>query len=320
MKITSHKNQIYIKVTLDSETISLQHFLKDTFPIPKTLLHELRTEKKVVVNEQQPNWTSLLALGDTIKVDLTKQEKITPAPSPMKLDILFEDEHLLIVNKPVGIETHPGSVDTTNSLSNGVAYYFQQNGIHSKVRHIHRLDKETSGAILFAKHALSGAILDKALEERKIKRTYIALVEGSLHKLSGKINQPIGKDRHHATRRRVSPKGQKAVTNFKVIKKLPNANCTLVQLTLETGKTHQIRVHMSHIGHPLVGDQLYGAKTELSHSGQALHAWKLDVPHPFFEEKISVTASISQEFSTDKELNKKVQEIISSITKKEGNS
>ncbi|MDX5474434.1 MAG: RluA family pseudouridine synthase [Bacillaceae bacterium] len=312
MKITSHKNHIYIKITHAFETISLQQFLKDTFPIPKTLLHELRTEKNVVVNEHHPNWTSLLTVGDTIKIDLTKQEKITPTPSPMKLEILFEDEHLLIVNKPVGIETHPGSVDTTNSLSNGVAYYFQQNGIHSKVRHIHRLDKETSGAILFAKHALSGAILDKALEERKIKRTYIALVEGSLNKLSGKINQPIGKDRHHATRRRVSPNGQKAVTNFKVIKKIPNANCTLVQLTLETGRTHQIRVHMSHIGHPLVGDHLYGAKNELSHSGQALHAWKLDVPHPFNEEVITVTAPISEVFSRKKELNEMVEKMISS--------
>ena len=312
MKITTHKNHIYIKITHTSETISLQNFLKNNFPIPKTLLHELRTEKKVVVNEQQPNWTSLLIVGDTIKVNLTKQEKITPTPSPMKLDILFEDEHLLIVNKPVGIETHPSSVDATDSLSNGVAYYFQQNGIQSKVRHIHRLDKETSGAILFAKHALSGAILDKALEERKVKRTYISLVEGSLNKLSGKINQPIGKDRHHATRRRVSPNGQKAVTNFKVIKRLPNANCTLVQFTLETGRTHQIRVHMSHIGHPLVGDHLYGAKNELSHSGQALHAWKLDVPHPFYEGVISVTAPISEAFSPNKELNKMVRKIVTS--------
>ncbi|WP_100333992.1 RluA family pseudouridine synthase [Bacillus alkalisoli] len=316
MKITTHKNNIFIKITKTEEAISLQDFLKTQFPVPKTLLHEFRTEKKVVVNEQQPNWTSLLTIGDTLKINITRDEQITPTPSPMEIEVLYEDDHLLIVNKPSGVDTHPGSIDSTNTLSNGVAYYFQQKGIRSKVRHMHRLDKETSGAILFAKHALSGALLDKALEERKIKRTYIALVEGAMNKLTGRINQPIGKDRHHASRRRVSPNGQKAVTNFKVIKKL--VGCTLVQLTLETGRTHQIRVHMSHIGHPLVGDNLYGAKNKLSHSGQALHAWKLDVPHPFNDEVVSVTATISNDFSPSKDLTLQVQKIVENV-KCEGN-
>ncbi|MGM0837857.1 MAG: RluA family pseudouridine synthase [Bacillota bacterium] len=273
---------------------SLQDYLKDIVGVPKGLLHELRMSKKVLVNGEIPNWTHLLQTGDTIILPVFP-EVVSPDPNIMDISVLYEDEHLLIVNKAANMETHPSSETDQESLSNGVAHYFVENGIQAIVRHIHRLDKDTSGAILFAKHSLSGAILDRELAARKIKRTYVALVEGVLSSSVGTIDKAIGKDRHHASRRRISPSGQKAVTHFKVLKNFEKEKLTLVQLTLDTGRTHQIRVHMSSFGHPLFGDNLYGAKSK--HSRHSLHAWKLTVPHPFQSGSITVEAPIPIDFA-----------------------
>jgi 23S rRNA pseudouridine1911/1915/1917 synthase len=249
--------------------------------------------KEVKVNGAAPNWMQLLEEGACISVPLLAEE-VHPIAEDIKISILFENDHLLIINKEAGMDTHPSSESDTRSLSNGVAHYFTQEGVQAKVRHIHRLDKDTSGAILFAKHAISGAILDRSLEERKIKRTYLALVEGLMKSSQGTIDKPIGKDRHHASRRRVSPNGQKAVTHFKVVEKYTKENLTLVELNLDTGRTHQIRVHMSSFGHPLYGDKLYGAAKK--HERHSLHAWKLIVPHPFTNDWISVQAPIPNNF------------------------
>lgn len=273
---------------------SLQDYLKDIVGVPKGLLHELRMSKKVLVNGEIPNWTHLLQTGDTIILPVFPEE-VSPDPNIMDISVLYEDEHMLIVNKAADLETHPSSETDQKSLSNGVAHYFVENGIQAKVRHIHRLDKDTSGAILFAKHSLSGAILDRDLEARNIKRTYLSLVEGLLTTSAGTIDKAIGKDRHHATRRRISPSGQKAVTHYKVLKNFMKEKLTLVQLTLDTGRTHQIRVHMSSLGHPLFGDNLYGAQSK--HSRHSLHAWKLTVPHPFQSGSITVEAPIPIDFA-----------------------
>lgn len=272
---------------------SLQSYLKEIIGIPKGLLHDLRMSKQVLVNGDTPNWTTQLQDGAVLSLPILAEELSLPAMD-LEIEVVYENEHFMIVNKEAGIETHPSSENVSNSLANGVAHYFHVNGIHSKVRHIHRLDKDTSGAILFAKHAISGAILDRLLEERKVKRTYLALVEGDMQTKSGIVDKAIGKDRHHSSRRRISPNGQKAVTHYKVIKKFPNEGLTLVELTLDTGRTHQIRVHMSSLGHPLYGDKLYGAKKR--HIRHSLHAWKLVVPHPFTDETIKVYAPIPNGF------------------------
>lgn len=284
--------QIDLLVTLNQPP-SLQDYLKDIVGVPKGLLHDLRMSKEVKVNGHSPVWTHSLQKGDIVSLPLLL-EAVSPKPTDMDISIIFENEHLLIINKKAGIETHPASDNDHHSLANGVAHYFHDQSIHQKVRHIHRLDKDTSGAILFAKHALSGAILDRELEARKIKRTYLAIVEGLMDTAQGTIEKPIGKDRHHATRRRISPNGQKAITHFKVVKKFPKEKLTLVQLNLDTGRTHQIRVHLSSLGYPLYGDVLYGARGK--HPRHSLHAWKLEVPHPFTQDNIVVTAPISDDF------------------------
>lgn len=275
-------------VSQEWNELTIDQILREVWNGPKKQIHQLRMEKGVLVNGDQAIWSKPLFLGDIIQIKFFSDEEFGVAPSYIDIDILFEDDHLLVVNKPSGLDTHPNEPGQTNTLANAVAFYLQSKGEFRKVIHIHRLDKDTTGAVLFAKHAFVGAILDRMLEERKIHRTYLALANGLIKKKRGTINEPIGRDRHHPTKRRVSPTGQKAITHYQVLKIFPKTNCSLIQCSLETGRTHQIRVHLSSIGFPLVGDSLYGEKKAFSR--QALHAAKLAFIHPITLEKVECHA------------------------------
>lgn len=266
---------------------TIETILKEEWQVPKKLLHQFRMEKAVLYNGEAVRWTEAVKEGDTLQVRLFPEEVYGIEPEYIEADIVYEDDHVLIADKPYGMDTHPSEKGGKGTLANAVAFHLQTEGIHTKVRHIHRLDKDTTGGVVFAKHALAGAIMDRLLTERKIKRTYWALVEGKVKKGQGKVDEPIGRDRHHATRRRVSPKGDPAVTYYKAVRYLPKQNITLVELELETGRTHQIRVHMSHLGHPLIGDTLYGGHTSLL-KRQALHAVRIRLLHPITHEQIEV--------------------------------
>ncbi|MGG5736660.1 MULTISPECIES: RluA family pseudouridine synthase [Bacillus cereus group] len=268
-------------------SISIESLLKVEWEVPKKLLHQLRMEKGITVNGEQRRWDELLKEGDKLQVHMFMEEEYGIDPEYGELDVVYEDDHVLIVNKQGQMDTHPSEKNGTGTLANLVAFHFQMQGLETKVRHIHRLDKDTTGGVVFAKHRIAGAIMDRLLMERKIKRTYAALVEGKVKKKQGTIDAAIGRDRHHATRRRVSPKGDQAITYYKVEKYFNKQNATLVTLQLETGRTHQIRVHMSYNGNPLVGDLLYGGQTKyMSH--QALHAMKINFVHPITKEEIMV--------------------------------
>ncbi|MEQ2528026.1 RluA family pseudouridine synthase [Robertmurraya yapensis] len=289
MQISSKKGEWFeIIVPSDWNGISTEHLFWNVWNAPKKLTHQFRTNKEVTVNGSPANWHEALKTGDRLRIKLFSEVEFGVTPTYMDLEILFEDEHLLIVNKPAGVNTHPNSPEDTDTLANGVAFHLQANGESRQVKHIHRLDRDTSGAILFAKHALAGSILDKMLEERKIKRTYVALVEGKIRGKKGTINEPIGRDRHHPTKRRVSPNGQQAITHYQVIESSPDFS--KVKCQLETGRTHQIRVHFSHIGHPLIGDKLYNENP--SGNRLALHAEQLQLTHPLTFEKIDVVCPV----------------------------
>ncbi|SFA55079.1 23S rRNA pseudouridine1911/1915/1917 synthase [Anoxybacillus pushchinoensis] len=261
--------------------LSIEQAFRTKWFVPKKMLHEWRMTKGVAINDRFVPFHTIISAHDRIRVRI-KEEHIEPTPTYIPLHIIFEDEHVLVINKPAHMDIHPTHEGETNTLANAVAFHFQCEGIHSKVRHVHRLDRDTSGAILFAKHALAGAILDKYLAERAIQRTYIALVHGYVKQKKGTIAAKIGRDRHHPTRRRVSKTGDHAITHYERLEYDKQKDVSLVRLTLDTGKTHQIRVHMSYIGHPLVGDTLYGGKPWLDR--QALHAISLSFPHPFTKE------------------------------------
>ena len=260
-------------------TYTVDHLLRNIWKTPKKLLHTYRMEKMVLVNNEAPNWNRLLATDDRLQLNLFQPDDFGFIPSFYDVDILFEDEHLLIFNKPAGMDTHPNNPSQNDTLANAAAFHLQAKGETLKIQHIHRLDRDTTGAVLFAKTALAGAFLDRLLAERKINRTYLAITEGIIGKDKGTINKPIGRDRHHPVRRRISRSGQVAITHYKILKLLPKENRTVIQCSLETGRTHQIRAHLSDIGHPLVGDTLYGGSNAFPR--QALHAVKIELPHPF---------------------------------------
>jgi 23S rRNA pseudouridine1911/1915/1917 synthase len=240
-------------------------------------------------NKEKADVNHKLELGDRLYLHLFGNEDYGVIPEYKMIDVLYEDEHLLIVNKEAGIDTHPNAPNQKGTLANGIAFYYQMNGLQIRVRHIHRLDKDTSGAIIFAKHDLSHTLLDEALQLRKIKRTYYAIVEGKLDQQKGIIDKPIGRDRHHATRRRISPNGQHALTHYQVEQYFSHKELSIVSLQLETGRTHQIRVHLSSMNHPIIGDVLYGGKKGIINR-QALHAAKISLPHPITHDKIVVEA------------------------------
>lgn len=287
MNITKKGEWLELIIPKEWNNFSIDYILKDIWQVPRGLLHEIRMAKGVKVNGAPYPWSKDLSSEDKLQVQLFVKEEFGVIPNFMDIEILYEDDHVLVVNKPAELDTHPNDQKQTNTLANAVAYYFLMNGIETKVRHIHRLDKDTTGAVLFAKHALAGAIMDRLLEKRLIKRTYVALVKGRV-KGKGEIREPIGRDRHHPTRRRVSPSGQDAITHYEVIEYDPKEDTSLIKVQLLTGRTHQIRVHMSYIGYPLIGDTLYGTKENLPR--QALHAVQISFPHPITNQQILCTA------------------------------
>ncbi len=267
--------------------LTIQKLLQEVWQAPKGLLHQWRMDKGVKLQNESVPWNTEFQEGQKLQLHLFRHEEYGVEPEFLSIEPIFEDEHLLIVNKPFAMDTHPNQPGQGGTLANGVAFHWQVHGLSTKVRHIHRLDRDTTGGVVFAKHALSGAILDRMLAAREIKRTYHAFVQGLPKQKKGTIHEPIGRDRHHPTRRRVSDRGDHAITHYKVIETFPKHDLSLLELQLETGRTHQIRVHLSHIGHPIVGDSLYGGQTR-RFDRQALHAGRIELVHPFTREALSV--------------------------------
>ncbi|PWV92019.1 RluA family pseudouridine synthase [Paenibacillus cellulosilyticus] len=190
---------------------------------------------------------------------------------------LYEDDYVLVMNKPAGMPVHASKPGERGTLDEAAAVHLLKKGDPLPVRHIHRLDNETSGPVLYSKNDLAQQRLDEAMRSKAIDRQYIAFVQGRLARRAGVIDAPIGRDRHHSAKRRAGAGGDPAITHYELLEQYSSA--ALVSVRLETGRTHQIRVHMSHIGHPLVGDSLYGGSTRLL-AHQALHGERLLFTHP----------------------------------------
>jgi 23S rRNA pseudouridine1911/1915/1917 synthase len=269
--------------------IPLGNLLREEWKLPRKQVHLLFQHKEVLLDGSPVALHVRGQVAQELRLRLCQAEPFGVEPSGDAVEVLYEDDHLLIVNKPVGVLLHPTEPGHRETLDHLVAGHFARTGVQSKVRHVHRLDQDTSGVVLYAKHAWAAALLDELLRERQIKRTYLAFVQGRLRTDRGKINEPIGRDRNHATRRRVTPHGDVAITHYQVVKRFPDN--TLIQCSLETGRTHQIRVHLSHIGHPLLGDTLYGGKNSLIQR-QALHATQLQFRHPFGGGNVEVHAPL----------------------------
>ena len=261
-------------------------------------------------NGKQCRVTERAVSGDVIRVCLEMKEtdsRQLESPSEKSSDfsenlqILYEDQDILAVNKPAGVVTHPSGSHYRDSLSNQIAAYFRSKGEATRIRSIGRLDRETSGILLFARNQVAAARLQKQREEGRLQKTYLAIVEGKFPENGiRKIEIPIAPDPDDPVKMVISPDGtlpgsKNAVTYCKVVKNYPNKS--LIQLHLETGRTHQIRVHMAGLGHPLLGDTLYNEKRNQElFKRAALHAWKLVFYHPFSDEKIVLEAPFPTDF------------------------
>ncbi|MEK5488344.1 RluA family pseudouridine synthase [Lysinibacillus sp. FSL M8-0355] len=270
---------------ITEDNLHVEELLRNQWRLGKKLVHELRMAKAITLtNDELVQWNTPLQAGTIIKFTFpipTSNYKPTPVCA---IDVVYEDEHCLIVSKPKGMATHPNDARDTHTCMNHVmAHIKEQGGVYAE--HVHRLDKGTQGLLLVAKHPLAKSIFDRMIEEKSIIRTYAAEVQGNLRTSSGTIAEPIGKDRHHATRRVVSKTGQHAVTHYEVVARYKNS--CVVHLILETGRTHQIRVHLAYIGHPIIGDTMYGAR-ETANDDYELHAIQLEFEHPFLNKRITV--------------------------------
>lgn len=241
-----------------------------------------RAKCSFLLNNNYADINTLIRGGDILTI--IYDEDIDFIPEHKHLDIVYEDEYFLIVNKPAGLMVHPDDKSKGGCLTNIVASYYMAKGIKRSVKYLHRIDTDTSGLVLFAKDILTQSYFNFLISSHDIKREYRAIVEGTFNKDCGLINLPIGRDRHISGKRRVSNTGEEAITEYKVLKRLRGGN-TLLSVLLHTGRTHQIRVHFSHLNHPLLGDSLYGGKNDLI-KRQALHSYSLDFLNPYTDEHI----------------------------------
>ena len=265
--------------------ISIEDFFH-TFHLSKKTIHLLKQNKDYTVNKRFVSSSTILLKGDHFSVKAFQENDQLYPPQYEDIDIIYEDEFLLVVNKPPFLSVFPDNLSHTDSLANRVSAYYQQCGYNIPVRYIHRLDYETTGLTLFCKCSFIQPLMDYQLSIKEIQRKYLAIVKG---KLTGykqhSICQPIGRDRHHNQRMIVSSSGKRACTYYQCI--ATNQDLSVVECTLDTGRKHQIRVHMSAIGHPLLGDCLYGEKSHLMNR-QALHAFQLIFTQPITKEKMTL--------------------------------
>ncbi len=271
----------------------VQDILTGPMGISRRMIQKLTRRKAILINNKPAFLKRAVKAGDTVKAKIRFEEAESLAAEAMSLDIIFEDEDLLILNKPPGIPVHPTEAGQTGTLSNGVAHHLQQQNLAAKVRPVHRLDQNTSGVIVFAKNQYAHQHLDNQLRNRELKREYLAVVRGNISEDNRSIDLPIGRRPNHPTKRMVTPKGEPAVTHLEVLERLDGS--TVVLLRLETGRTHQIRVHLSHIGHPLWGDRLYGSENKALIKRQALHALRLSLTHPRSRKSLVFQAPVPED-------------------------
>jgi 23S rRNA pseudouridine1911/1915/1917 synthase len=271
-------NTLFYLVQHDDHYIFLRDVLKSRMGISHSLLTKLKTLHQIKVNGQTALTNYKLQAGDLVSVNVAFQEENLIAPLELPLDIAYEDQDFLIVNKPPDLAVHPGKDKSFATLANAVAYYWAQQGSFTLFRPINRLDKQTSGLVLIGKSQYAHQAVFRQQKQGALHRSYQALVEGLVQEDSGTINLPIAHlDPQNSPKRSVDASGKPALTNFTVIRRYQGY--TLLSLTLVSGRTHQIRVHLSHLGHPVCGDSLYGSPSQRT-PRQALHAAKLCFIHP----------------------------------------
>lgn len=290
-----NRNIDYI-IDEDSAGLRVEQFLRRKRYSGQNLSEIKRMPKSILVNGVHYYMRQELSKGDHLQVRICEtknSEKIPPTNLP--LDIIYEDEDILVLNKPAGMPIHPSLNNYTNSMANALAYYFQSQGKPFIFRCCNRLDRDTSGLTIVSKHLVSGSILSDMTKYREVHREYLAIARGSVTPSEGTIQAPLGRKEGTIIERTVDwEHGEDAVTHYKVVKEANGHS--LVSLRLETGRTHQIRIHMKYLGYPLIGDYLYNPDMEYM-TRQALHSHHMEFTHPITGEHMSFTAPLPEDMT-----------------------
>ena len=288
------KRTITYHINAEEDGLTIGRFLKRKRYSGQNLTQLKKREQGILLNNNPAYVIHKLAEGDTLTINILEEEiskKIPPVPLP--LHIVYEDEDLMVLDKPADMPIHPSMKNYENSLANGLAWYFASQNIPFVFRCINRLDRDTTGLTIIAKHMVSGGILSVMAARREISREYLAIVSGTGMPPEGTVDAPLGRKPGSAIERMVDfEHGERAVTHYRVLQEING--CSLISLHLETGRTHQIRVHMKYLGYPLIGDFLYHPDKTLI-SRQALHSCRLEFSHPITGQPMVFTSPLPED-------------------------
>lgn len=276
--------------------------LKDN-DLSRSMVQKLLQEDKILVNGNKAKASYKVLSGDKIEIEIEEAKEIKLEAQDIPIEVVYEDKDIIVVNKPKGLVVHPANGNPDGTLVNAIMAICKDSlsGIGGELRPgiVHRLDKDTSGLLIVAKNDKAHINMSEQIKDRKVKKTYIALVRGIISENEATINMSIARSTRDRKKMAVSKNGKEAITHFKVLNRYTTskANYTLLEINLETGRTHQIRVHMAEIGHPVIGDTVYSnGKNEFGVVGQCLHAKKLEFTHPITKKEMSLEANIPEYF------------------------
>lgn len=285
------------KVRLDS------YIAKKDESLSRSMIQKLLEENKITVNGNVVKASYKVQVGDKIQIEIEPPKEVKLEAQDIPIDIIYEDDDIIVVNKPKGLVVHPANGNPDGTLVNAIMAICKDSlsGIGGELRPgiVHRLDKDTSGLLIVAKNDKAHINMSGQIKDRKVKKTYIALVRGTISENEATINMPIGRSTKDRKKMAVTKNGKEAITHFKVLNRYTTskASYTLLEVKIDTGRTHQIRVHMAEIGHPVVGDMVYSnGKNEFDVKGQCLHAKKLEFTHPITEKEMSFEAPLPEYF------------------------
>ena len=282
-------------VKKDDNYTNINQILKNEFNISSRLFSKLVNLKKISINGVITDTRNSVKPKDKITISFDYEEdNENIVPKEMNLDILYEDDWLLIINKSANIAVHPSILHYDNSLSNGIKFYFDKIGLKKKIRPVNRLDRNTSGIVIFAKNEYIQECLINQMKNNNFKKEYLAIVEGYFDEKSGTINKPIARKENSIIERCISLNGKESITKYKVLKEFNNYS--FIKCILLTGRTHQIRVHLASINHPILGDSLYGKESKLINR-QALHCYNINFIHPIYKNNIQIIAQLPNDMS-----------------------
>ena len=283
----------------NNEQKRIDAYISENTDYSRTAVQRLIEEKKITVNEKNEKASYKVQYGDKIEIEEEPAKEIELKAQDIPLEILYEDDDIIVVNKPKGMVVHPANGNPDGTLVNAIMAICKESlsGIGGEIRPgiVHRLDKNTSGAIIIAKNDKAHINLSEQLKNHEIKKTYIALVRGVVKENNASIKMPIGRSKKDRKKMDVDRNGKEAVTHFKVLKRFKD--CTLLEINIETGRTHQIRVHLSYIGYPIIGDDVYSnGKNRWNIEGQCLHAKELEFKHPITGKQMHIEAELPEYF------------------------